>query len=606
NDPQQVDGSSGRLKSISEFFLRKVDYTYDDVTGDLIRVDTPEGTYTYTYSDHNVLTGSDPNGNALNVTYTNNQVNTQTVNGSPVQINYGQTTTVTEAENNKIEFTHNEYGNPLTVKAVTDEDTVSGGYTTTYTYENNPDGLIGTVTYPGGNSISYRYDTGNQSKLFHGNMRDVTRNADTARGVDPGAFPSIAALFGQKGDVNDPTTMTFSNGFTISHDLDGFKNVRKITSNVPGLNYQYNYSDLGQLEKVTDPMGLITTYEYYSESAPGGGTQSTGGRVLNTGTGGYLKYIQNPFFTEHFDKYDERGNVTEYRNEKIDSQGDKKEIKASYTYHPKFNKIQYETIRAEGSAMGSSLNYTAEYHYFENNGNLEWKKTTYGTGSDTITNKFKYTYWAGKNLVKTVEVEGQKDSTTYSLGTTTYYYKNNNNIWKIEGPEGKIVYSYNQRNLVSGITVGEGDEASTYHFTYDGNGNRASITDPKGNVTTYEYDGFDRLRKIIDPDPFKTETVIERQESDDLKVNTIVRRKDSGQNILQEYRSENDPVNRTNTYTIVDPEGEIPSYTSTYTYQYRPSNIGGETITITDSLGRQSTITKNKNGKILEEVDFAE
>ncbi|MCP4147125.1 MAG: hypothetical protein GY757_05185, partial [bacterium] len=106
-------------------------------------------------------------------------------------------------------------------------------------------------------------------------------------------------------------------------------------------------------------------------------------------------------------------------------------------------------------------------------------------------------------------------------------------------------------------------------------------------------------------DPFKTETVIERQEFDDLKVNTIVRRKDSGQNILQEYRSESDPVNRTNTYTIVDPEGVIPSYTSTYTYRYNPSNTGGETITITDSLGRQSTVTKNKNGKVVEEVDFA-
>ena len=41
--------------------------------------------------------------------------------------------------------------------------------------------------------------------------------------------------------------------------------------------------------------------------------------------------------------------------------------------------------------------------------------------------------------------------------------------------------------------------AERLRFVYDGNENVSSVKDGNGNVTQYQYDGFNRIEKIIDP-----------------------------------------------------------------------------------------------------------
>jgi RHS repeat-associated protein len=72
------------------------------------------------------------------------------------------------------------------------------------------------------------------------------------------------------------------------------------------------------------------------------------------------------------------------------------------------------------------------------------------------------------------------------------------------GPDRITKYSYDAAGRQTkmqtgyGVTGIEADEVTT---TYTDNGRVATVTDAKGNKTTYEYDGHDRLKKTRYPDP---------------------------------------------------------------------------------------------------------
>ena len=59
--------------------------------------------------------------------------------------------------------------------------------------------------------------------------------------------------------------------------------------------------------------------------------------------------------------------------------------------------------------------------------------------------------------------------------------------------------AYNANDLVRSATLNKEDLTATTQFTYDGNGNLTSVTDPLGRVTQFTYDGFDRIRSVKDP-----------------------------------------------------------------------------------------------------------
>ncbi|MFA5962387.1 MAG: RHS repeat-associated core domain-containing protein [Sphingomonas sp.] len=71
------------------------------------------------------------------------------------------------------------------------------------------------------------------------------------------------------------------------------------------------------------------------------------------------------------------------------------------------------------------------------------------------------------------------------------------------GPDRVAYYTYDNANKVTQTTTAYGTAAASSDatVTYNPNGTTATLTDGNGNLTTYSYDGFDRLVKTAYPSP---------------------------------------------------------------------------------------------------------
>jgi YD repeat-containing protein len=72
-----------------------------------------------------------------------------------------------------------------------------------------------------------------------------------------------------------------------------------------------------------------------------------------------------------------------------------------------------------------------------------------------------------------------------------------------DGPDRIVKSHYDATSRVTRTesAVGTGDQADEAAVTFTDNGQVATVADGKGNKTTYEYDGHDRLKKTRYPDP---------------------------------------------------------------------------------------------------------
>ncbi|MCU0290012.1 MAG: hypothetical protein MUF15_26950, partial [Acidobacteria bacterium] len=71
------------------------------------------------------------------------------------------------------------------------------------------------------------------------------------------------------------------NGLTVNNtNADENGNFQGVTTNIPGIQYNYTFNKYGQVETETDHFGMTTMYRYNPENAPGGADATSGGRVL--------------------------------------------------------------------------------------------------------------------------------------------------------------------------------------------------------------------------------------------------------------------------------------------------------------------------------------
>jgi YD repeat-containing protein len=130
-------------------------------------------------------------------------------------------------------------------------------------------------------------------------------------------------------------------------------------------------------------------------------------------------------------------------------------------------------------------------------------------------------------------------------GITAYTYDNNDNILSVSGPSGHIGFTYTGRDLVETVTIG----SDTHKFSYDGNGNVCTFTDPFNHITTYTYDGYDRLRSVTDA--LSNQTVFSRFNYG----NTLnIKRYNSSEDLLRETIRINDPLGWLTSYTVTMPD----------------------------------------------------
>lgn len=264
----------------------------------------------------------------------------------------------------------------------------------------------------------------------------------------------------------------------------------------------YTYNGFGQLIKMVDPGGNVDEYLYYPENDPDGdGTITPSSGNLSSTTGGYRKEritdsavssrrqsiappaaISNKWF------YDEVGNIIKFR----DGRG---------------NDTNYE-VNALNQVIkvtkAAPFNYSKTNFYDANNNIVREEVENQNTNGPALDASVTttYTYDILNNMTSKVQ-----EPAVGMLLTTQYQYDENRNQIKVIYPEGNSKsYIYDERDLIYQSKQGAGSpQESVLTFKYDGNNNRVSVTDSADNngdglkdKTIYEYDGYDRVKKITD------------------------------------------------------------------------------------------------------------
>ena len=254
----------------------------------------------------------------------------------------------------------------------------------------------------------------------------------------------------------------------------------------------YTYNGKGQLQKETDPKGIITRYFYYSQH-------------------GLVFYVITPINVRTQYLYD---GMLRKTSEKASTGTSTRSCKFStykgsaYTITKKDagsptvvtffdawgRKVAESVKQANGSVM------YRDYRYLTN-GKLGFESFPHGYAEDNAKGTT-YLYDDTHRLTTSIDSNGKTCTWSYGLtqttscidgvSQTTYYYTPNL-ISTIEDPSGYVDYEYNTDGQVTAIYT----ESSQANYTYDRFGRLERTVDMNGAVKEYAYDrnGFQNRKE---------------------------------------------------------------------------------------------------------------
>lgn len=497
--------SDGLLRTITDFAGRSWIYSYDPNTNDLLTItgpnttDYPSGlTTTYTYdSNHNLLTATDANDQTyLTSVYDSNDYITSQIYGEGTYIfsydagsNQATVTSRTDVDTVTI---YNDTGNPLSETVYTNGLRAGDPafYTTSYQYNSNMERTK--MVLPAGNWIDYTYDA-------NGNLLSVCRESNNGD-------PNIITTYTYDPNFNFVKTITDPLGKVTTYGYDANGNLTTIiypsvaTSEQGDVNpvTGFTYNIHGQITEVNSQDGVITEYEFYSDSNDTNNYGKLWKITFDYGDTNDPNYLNIPI--EY--KYDVLGKIIEVH----DPNGDI----TTFVYNNLSQLTQATTP--------SPYNYVTNFSYNQTK-KISRIERIRATDPNQITS---FTY----------DILDQLQTVTDPLGyvTTNLYDKNENLSDVNDAEENNTNYQYDERDLLWKVTDANGNITE---YSYTANGKLAKITTPDGSETTYSYDGFDRLTRITYPD--NTNEVF----GYDKNYNLTSRTNRKGQTIYYEYNALN-------------------------------------------------------------------
>ena len=291
-----------------------------------------------------------------------------------------------------------------------------------------------------------------------------------------GPFHQLSQVDGPRTDVNDVTT----------YDYDAQGNLIKVTDALGHVTTITSYDALDRPLSITDPNGLVTQLAY-----------DTLGRLLSRNVGGEITA-----FT-----YDPAGNLT--RSTLPDGSY------LDYTYDGA------QRLVGIADQLGNRIAYTLDTR----GDRVEEDRHD---PNNTLTMTLSRVYNDLNKLIKKVGAQGQITAYGYDASgnrnqvtgplshTTTYYYDAYNRLYTVANAltATAAVYSHDLQGDLTQVQDADrhqtqyvyddfGDvtqvtspDAGATTYTYDGAGNVATKTDAKGDTTTYAYDALSRLTGV--------------------------------------------------------------------------------------------------------------
>ncbi len=497
----KIEYLSGRITKVTDA-LGNVTQTQTDEWGNTIKKTDEDGNeWRYSYdSKNNQISTTDPLGTITRYEYDSNGNRTKEIvaagtsdesiriysyssfkdlltgsnNGELTSYEYdavGNLIKITEPEGGVTTMTYDVIGN-LTGRTVPLAGSTS--------YENYDfKGNVGKITDPNGAVTTYTYDP-------LGRLKTVTSLADNGVtqyfyvGTNNGSCTSCSASGGGTGKVS---AIILPEGNRIDNTYDSAGNLIKITDN-DGNSINYTYDNRGNRtkEEITDISGMLQK------------TISMQYNLLNL----LIKTI-NPDSGQTFTTYDKRGNLSTVINpnnaatfysydsiQRIVKVIQPEEISTVYTYDRRNNltsvtdangnTTQYEYDKQDRLIKTTSSDTGISSYTYDRNGNLKTK-----TDAKKVTAT--YSYDQANRLIKS-EFPDPKEN-------VTYFYDSCGNgkgrLCAMTDLSGTTSYEYTIKGQIKKDTRTIDTNTFVTEYSYDKNGNVATIKYPSGRIITYTY-----------------------------------------------------------------------------------------------------------------------
>jgi len=538
------------ITSIYDYAGRTVNYSYDassrltkveDACGSCSTLPTAE--YAYDGSDR-ITAIKDADGSTIRtIGYDGSNRVSYDIDaaGGTFHFEYGTPDLVIDPEGNTSEYTFDGSGNLVTKNFTMG---AGAGDDILYIYQYDSSRRVTSATLPSGAVVSYAYDS-------RGNALSQVVTADGR------SITTFTASY--ESTYNRPLTITDALGDSKTCQYDANGNLTTLIVGLSGPTSSYSYNTKGLMTYKTSAAGRAMSYSYDTAGFVTTAVADPNGLALSAGYTrddlGHALTTTSPEGHHVVHEYDKSGKVTQNTS----AQG----IVTQYEYD----------ANARQTARKIMDGQTALYIW----------QTEYNT--------------AGQ-VTKTITPDNSE---------TTYAYDKAGRQSKQDEPNGRVSESvYDQVGRV--ITTKRGNAGGTVVVQskiYDKMGNVVTTQDGDGHQTIYQYDGFGRQTKVIDPSG-----AYAAYDYDDASHQTGVRRYDSADTLMTYGKTEYDELGRvTKTRQKASPAGADGSSDAVTESQYDgdgrlvtqivwydASNANTSTYAY-DGAGRQTAIT-NPDGLV--------
>jgi RHS repeat-associated protein len=528
---------AGRILSRTDALGNTLARTYNGKGFLLTKTDERNHTITWTRDPSNRVSRKDyPDGSYETWTYnSNSQPLTHRLRnggtGSFAYNSFGDTISKTDALGNTTGLTY--FPNGL-VASITD----AKGNMTALTY--NWRGQILTVTHPDASSLSYQYDAfGNRTAVTnelgystsyaydeYNRLKSVTDPLSHTTVYEYGLAPgcsgcsyvsNIARITSPSGRVTAyeydesrlRTAQTVGAGTpdaaTTTYAYDAVKNLTSVTD-PNGKTWLSEYDVHGHKVAATDPLGNRTQWTYDERGNKTSETRADGA-VTQFQYDSRNRLVQtidplNNVSQMTYDNSDNLVSLTDARNNTYTYSYDLLNRKASLTYPDGSHELYaYDSVgNLVGFTTRGGQNKILSYDNRDREIGCTWNDGTSGKtntydkagrvlASVNATGTLGFTYDAANQLLS----ESQQITDGGGTRTVTYTYDADGNRATIGYPSGlTIALGFNNRQLMKTIVAGD----VTAVFTYDANGNPLSKSLSNNTTTDYVYDDANRLLDV--------------------------------------------------------------------------------------------------------------